>query len=145
MQDKSITPVVNESVSLTSGKQDFSVDLTKVQSGLYYFRISDPVGGHSAGCLAEIRTSGSESASIAGGEGSTKLNSTLDKTSYKAKETAKLSIPSSEGSRALVSIEKNGSILNTFWTRCKSGSTVIPIKITKDMREECRSAFQALT
>jgi len=133
MQDKSITPVVNESVSLTSGKQDFSVDLTKVQSGLYYFRISDPVGGHSAGCLAEIRTSGSESASIAGGEGSTKLNSTLDKTSYKAKETAKLSIPSSEGSRALVSIEKNGSILNTFWTRCKSGSTVIPIKITKDM------------
>ena len=133
MEDKSVTPVVSTNVSISGGMYKYQLDLSHSPSGLYYFRISDPDGGHSAGCLAEVRSSESDEKSIAGGEGSTKLNATLDKEKYSIGETARITIPSSEGCRALVSLEKNGSILNTFWVQCNAVSTAIPVKIVKEM------------
>ncbi len=115
----------------SEGRGCFSYDWPEeTPSGPYMIRVSDPKGGHSATLLCEVYRE--RSASDAS-EGSTKLNLLLDKSSYKVGETARITIPSSEGSIALVSIEKGGRILSGRRVDCRQGSTQISIPVTADM------------
>ena len=123
--------VYSTSLSTSGGKGRFSYDWPEdVPSGPYMIRVSDPNGGHSATLLCEVYRD--RSASDAS-EGSVKLNMLLDKSSYKVGETARITIPSSAGSIALVSIEKGGRILSGKRVDCHPGSTQISIPITAEM------------
>jgi uncharacterized protein YfaS (alpha-2-macroglobulin family) len=133
MEDESITPLVSADISLEKGSAGYTMDLSDASNGLYYFRISDPKGGHAAACLAEVLDSKSEGSSTGGGNGSTKLSTTIDKEKYEVGETARITIPSSGKARALLSLEKNGNIMYAKWINCKEGSTSIPVKITSEM------------
>ena len=123
--------VYSTTLSTTGGKGRFSFNWPEeCPAGPYVIKVSDPNGGHSATLLCEVYNE--RSASDAS-ESATKLNMLSDKESYTVGETAGITIPSSQGSIALVSIEKGGRILSTGRVECHAGSTRINIPVTGEM------------
>ena len=52
------------------------------------------------------------------------LRFSTDKEKYNVGETAKIFFPSSEGGRALISIENGTKVLKTIWTKTKKTETL---------------------
>ncbi len=61
------------------------------------------------------------------------LSIATDKKEYTVDEKIKLSFPSSEGGRALVSIESGSSVLETHWVQTKQGETTFELPATAAM------------
>lgn len=61
------------------------------------------------------------------------LNIATDKTEYNLKENAQISFPSSEGGRALISVETGTEVLETHWVKTTKGETVFKLPIRKEM------------
>ena len=129
MASRSKELLFEKTFSTSNGKGSFSYDWADAPYGLYYIRVTDTRGGHSTSMLCEVN----ESATTDASEGSTQLNMLIDKEKYAVGETARITIPSTAGASALVSIEKGGQILSTRRVQCFDGSTEIRIPITRDM------------
>lgn len=112
------------------GRGSFSYDWSDAPTGLYYIRVSDKRGGHAASLLCQVQE---RDESTLDSDAATRLAIKADKKSYIVGETARVLIPSAEGSRALVSIEKGGRVLRTETVRCFAGTTEIRIPVTADM------------
>lgn len=67
------------------------------------------------------------------GEEAVTLSIALDKTEYAIKDKAKISFPSSEGGRALISIENGSQVLETHWVETTKGETVFELDIYESM------------
>ncbi|WP_413511527.1 alpha-2-macroglobulin family protein [Myroides odoratus] len=61
------------------------------------------------------------------------LSIATDKKEYTVDEKIKLSFPSSEGGRALVSVESGSSVLATHWVQTKQGETTFELPATAAM------------
>ncbi|WP_430614050.1 alpha-2-macroglobulin family protein [Flavobacterium sp. JP2137] len=61
------------------------------------------------------------------------LNIATDKTDYNLKEEAQISFPSSEGGRALISVETGTEVLETHWVKTTKGETIFKLPIRKEM------------
>ena len=61
------------------------------------------------------------------------LSIATNKKEYTVEEKIKLSFPSSEGGRALVSIESGSSVLETHWVQTKQGETTFELAATAAM------------
>jgi uncharacterized protein YfaS (alpha-2-macroglobulin family) len=61
------------------------------------------------------------------------LRFSTDKPKYTVGDNAKIFIPSSEGGRALISIENGSKVLKTFWAKTKAGETAVDLAITPEM------------
>ncbi|MDM1406426.1 MG2 domain-containing protein [Myroides sp. DF42-4-2] len=61
------------------------------------------------------------------------LSIATDKKEYTVDEKIKLSFPSSEGGRALVSVESGSSVLSTHWVQTKQGETTFELPATAAM------------
>ena len=129
MAGKSRELLFEETFSTTGGKGSFTYDWEDAPTGLYFIRVTDTRGGHATSMLVEVGKQDAADAS----DGATRLNMLIDKDAYKVGETARITIPSAEGSSALVSIEKGGRILSTRRVDCFAGSTEIRIPVTKEM------------
>lgn len=66
-------------------------------------------------------------------QGSTIVELSSDKQKYTIGEIAKISIPSSEGGSALVSIESGTKVIRSQWITTKAGSTNFDLEITDKM------------
>ena len=131
MSGKSKELLFDKHISTPGGKGSFTYDWKDAPEGLYFVRVTDENGGHATSMLCEVYehfSSGSGESS-----GATRLSMNLNKDKFTVGETAKISIPSSQGSKALVSIEKAGRIIRTDWVSCGDGSTELKIPITSDM------------
>lgn len=133
MNGKSRECVYEATLDSGSSGASFSYDWADAPNGLYCIRVSDRSGGHAATLLCEVCDGKSQNPE-ASSDAATKLSLKLDRESYKVGETARLSIPSAAGSRALVSIEKGGRLLDTRWVPCSAGSTIISIPVTAAMQ-----------
>jgi len=129
MSGRSKELLYEKTFSTTGGKGSFSYDWADAPYGLYYIRVTDTRGGHATSMLCEVN----ESATTDASEGSTQLNMLIDKEKYNVGETARITIPSTSGASALVSIEKGGKILSTRRVQCFDGSTEIRIPVTREM------------
>ena len=58
---------------------------------------------------------------------------TTNKEKYNVGENAIVSFPSSEGGRALISIENGSKVIKTLWATTKKGETQVEVPITGDM------------
>ena len=56
-----------------------------------------------------------------------------DKEKYNVGEKAIVSFPSSEGGRALISLESGAQVVQTLWAESKKGETQVEIPITSKM------------
>lgn len=117
-----------------SGKSSVSFAVSENDWGNYLIRVSDPNDGHATGIRVYIdspywsaRTKNTD------GESANMLKFSTDKEKYAVGETAKIFFPSSEGGRALISVENGTKVVKTFWTKTKKGETQLTLPITGEM------------
>ncbi|RZJ63238.1 MAG: hypothetical protein EOO50_17315, partial [Flavobacterium sp.] len=126
---KSFTVTTN-----AAGKGGFQFALADEEWGRYLIRVSDPDGGHATAETVLIdypywsgKTRNTD-ASMAN-----MLMFTTDKEKYAVGDKAKISFPSSEGGRALISIENGTRVVQTYWTKTLKGETNVDVPITSAM------------
>ena len=131
-KDSYNTPYKEFAVTLTGGAGEFKMDFSKEESGFWFFRVTDPAGGHATSAVTMVRTSWEQPAE-GNSDAAIRLPMTLNKENFNVGETAQLTIPSAAGARALVSIEKGERVVKTFWVDCKGEKTDIAIPIEAGM------------
>ncbi len=117
-----------------SGKGSFQFALTDEEWGRYLVRVEDHEGGHATAQTVLIdwpawsgktRNTDASTANM--------LVFSTDKKEYAVGENAKISFPSSEGGRALISVENGTKVVRTFWIKTLQGETNVDIPITSAM------------
>ncbi len=117
----------------SKGKASFSFTNNEDQWGRYLVLVSDPQG-HTAGQTVLIdwpywsgksRNTDATHASM--------LVFSTDKKSYEVGQTGVISFPSSEGGRALISVEGGSKVIKTSWVNTTAGETKVNLPVTPDM------------
>jgi uncharacterized protein YfaS (alpha-2-macroglobulin family) len=126
--------VEEATVKVSKGLAKWSFKSKYRRWGRFYVKVTDTAGGHSTGKIFYMRWPGwNFSSSEGGGEAANILVFSSDKKAYKVGETARITLPSSEGGRALVSVENNGRLISTEWIQTKAGNTIYELKLTAAM------------
>lgn len=133
-------PYKTFNVNITNGSGEFRLDLTSEQNGYYFIRVADTVGGHATSKVFLVSTAYDYYTNGAQ-ESAAKLEMALDKDKYAVGETANIAIPSANGARVLVSLEKADRVINSFWVECKGDKTVIPVQIESGMSPNIYASF----
>ncbi|MFM9987962.1 alpha-2-macroglobulin family protein, partial [Flavobacterium sp.] len=117
-----------------NGKGSFQFALTDEEWGRYMIRVTDPTDGHATAQTVNIdypywsgktRNTDASTANM--------LVFSTDKKNYAVGEKAQISFPSSEGGRALISIENGAKVVQTLWAKTKKGETKVEVPITAAM------------
>lgn len=130
-------PVDTASVRVSGGKATYEMFVSRDDWGRYLIRVTDRVSGHSAGKVVYVdwpdyfRMPGGEKQAAA------MLTIASNKASFKVGEKIRISIPSSPDGRALVTIESGTSVIRSFWSATRGGSTEIEFEATAQMVPNC--------
>jgi uncharacterized protein YfaS (alpha-2-macroglobulin family) len=118
----------------TNGKGSVQFGLTDEEWGRYLIRVSDEMDGHATALTVNIdwpiwsgktRNTDASTANM--------LVFSTDKKNYAVGEKAQISFPSSEGGRALISIENGSRVIQTLWATTQKGETKVEVPITAAM------------
>ncbi|MDQ3394057.1 MAG: MG2 domain-containing protein, partial [Bacteroidota bacterium] len=126
-------PVTENYINTVSGKGSYTLRIDQPEWGRYYIKVTDPVSGHAAGGIAFVDWPGWAGNKKGDLAGASMLDFSADKEEYKVGEKIKLTIPSSPGGRALVSLETGSRILQTFWVDTEAGNTKVEFEATNNM------------
>jgi len=127
-------PYQTKEISTVNGKGQFILRVNRPDWGRFLVRITDPESGHSTGQTVYIDWPYWAGKSNKGdNQGATVLAFNADKEKYNVGDEMKLSIPSSEGGRALITLETGSKVMNAFWAETKKGTTEVKIPITAEM------------
>ena len=116
------------------GNASFPLRFAREEWGTYLILVKDKQGGHTTGLTCyydwpELEgrrdRNGADNASI--------LTFKTDKETYRPGETIHVSIPSSEGSRAIVSVQTGTKILSVEEYVCQDNETSLEIPVTSEM------------
>jgi uncharacterized protein YfaS (alpha-2-macroglobulin family) len=99
--------------------------------GRYLIKVKDPVSGHSAGDIVYMSWTGKDKIDELGG--ATMLSFNVENNDVEVGDFIRLNIPSSEGGRALVSLETGSEVLQTFWVDTKAENTNVEFEATSQM------------
>lgn len=129
------TPYYSQDVITdATGKAFFNLKTGEDDWGRYLIRVTDTESGHSAGETIHVdwpywsgRTRNTN------GEEAAMLVFTTNKEKYAVGEKAVVSFPSSEGGRALISLENGSQVVKTYWAKTQKGETQVEIPITAAM------------
>ena len=127
-------PIKVEEFSTSGGTAKLTLNIKEEDWGRYLIRIIDVDGGHSTSATTYFDWSnwmerqGGDNKVIA-----SMLHFTADKPSYKTDEEVKVTIPSPQGGRALVTIETGSRVLEAHWLETEKGNTVFKFKVTPEM------------
>ncbi|MDR0421331.1 MAG: Ig-like domain-containing protein [Prevotellaceae bacterium] len=127
--------LANFEVDIKNGKGTFTYTAEHNQWGYYYIVLTDKASNHRTGIAAYYDWPGWNGAPRQpdGGDQATMLTITSDKPKYNVGEKAIITFPSSEGSRALVSIESGSKVQQMFWVDGMANETKINLNITEEM------------
>ncbi|WP_158974760.1 alpha-2-macroglobulin [Cellulophaga sp. L1A9] len=124
--------VFEETISTSSnGKGTFNFELKYPDWGRYLVRVEDEYGGHATGKAVYIDWPGWAGKSRKNDpSAATMLLFSTDKEKYNVGDDATITFPSSEGGRALVTIENGSEVLESLWVETTKGETKfkLPIK-----------------
>ncbi len=127
-------PIKNFDVTTNSnGKATFDLNIPNNDWGTYLIRVVDPIYKHSSSVLAWFDYDGSQSRAEEGGETPVTLSLQTDKEEYKPGETIQVTIPSTNGSRAIVSVCNSAKILDMKFIECHDAQTSVSFKATEEM------------
>ncbi len=113
-----------------SGKASMSFRIENENWGRYLVMAKLP-SGHSVSQVVYIDWPYGSSAGQDGG--AAMLSFSADKEKYSAGDDITVTVPSSAGGKALVSVENGSSVLNKFWVDTEAGQTKLKIKATPEM------------
>ena len=118
----------------STGKGSVTFSIPENDWGSYLVRVLDANSGHATGTKVYVDSPyWSAKAKNSDGEAATMLRFSTDKTNYVVGEKAKVFFPSSEGGRALISIENGTKVLKTLWAKTNKGETSVELPITAEM------------
>jgi alpha-2-macroglobulin len=133
-QDSYNKLIKKETIQLTNGRGAFSYKFDNDDWGRYLILVRDIKSGHVTGQTFYVDDDSWRSRN---GEGdqttATMLSFTANKERYNVGEKIDLTIPSSEGGKALISIETGSKVLKTFWVKTSKGQTKFSIDVEKEM------------
>ena len=102
--------------------------------GRYLIRVTDPQSGHSTGKVFYMDWPyWGEGADRGDAGAATMLSFTSDKSKYTVGENAVLTIPTGQGSRALITVETGTKVLRSYWLEGTGKSQQFKLPITADM------------
>ncbi|WP_309609204.1 MG2 domain-containing protein [Flavobacterium sp.] len=117
-----------------SGKGSIQFAVTDEEWGRYLIRVMNTNDGHATAQTVNIdwpawsgktRNTDASTANM--------LVFSTNKKNYEVGEKAQISFPSSEGGRALISIENGAKVVETIWAKTQKGETKVEIPITAAM------------
>lgn len=118
----------------SNGTTSYSLTIPEQDWGTYEIVARDKSGKHVASSVVYVdypywsgKTKHSQ------GKEATVLAIATDKKDYNTGEKIKLSFPSSEGGRALVSVENGSNVIETHWVKTQKGETTFEITTTEAM------------
>ena len=110
-------------VSLTNGKGSIDFMVKHPDWGRYLIVVKDPLSRHTTSTTVRIDWPGYGSKSNGDATAAAMLSVSADKEAYTVGEKAEITFPSSEGGRALISIENGTKVLKQFWAETKKDFT----------------------
>jgi uncharacterized protein YfaS (alpha-2-macroglobulin family) len=123
--------VYNQEVSTRNGEASFSFRIGKNDWGRYLIRVTTPEG-HSTGRIVLVDWPW-EYGMKAGAEGATMLAISTDKEKYAPGDEIKLSFPSPENSRAIITLENATGVVSEIRVNTDKGNTVVKIPAKAEM------------
>jgi len=128
-----VTPILTETFSTVDGFGSFDIEVKYPDWGRYLVKVESP-DGHSTGKTIYIDWPGwAGRAQSENPGGASMLSFAADKDKYLVGEKAEIVFPSSEGGRALVSIEKGSKVLETYWVQSDKDQTKFEFSVTEAM------------
>ncbi len=127
-------PIQSIEAETKNGTYVYNFRINYPDWGRYFIHVTDLESGHSTGQAVYLDWPGWSGRSHDGQtQAVTMLSFSSDKDKYKVGETVKLTIPSGDGGRALVSIETGSKVLETFWVETKKGFTNFTFSANEEM------------
>lgn len=124
-----------EVVTDSQGTGTFDLNLPDDDWGTYFIRVKDAGSRHSTGILSYFDWPYMEGRrNRDGGEGATQLVFKTDKDTYRPGDEMVVTFPSTQGSRAIVSIETGTKVLSVSSYTCNDKETQVKLKVTPDMQ-----------
>lgn len=113
-----------------NGRGQWVLDPEELDWGRHYMVVRDPRSGHSAGQVIYMSWYGNRGEGL---EGASMLDFEVDKETYEVGEDISISIPTTEGTRTLVSLETGSEVVQTFWVEGENGNTNFSFEATTEM------------
>lgn len=120
-------------ISTKSGKASYRLRINYPEWGRYLVTVTDSEGKHQTGTIVNIDWPYWSRANRKNGENASMLNFSSDKKSYIKGEKVKLTIPSPEAGRALISVESSDKVIEKHWIETKKGETTFEFTSTEEM------------
>lgn len=118
-----------------NGKAKFEVSFTNKEWGTYFIRVKDRSGKHSTGVMSYFDWPYNEGRRDAdGGKSPHTLAFKTDKESYAVGDQMVITFPSTETSKAILTIENGTKVLSVNHFDCKAKETTVKLKVTEDMQ-----------
>ncbi len=132
-QDKYNTLLKKEVVKITNGKGQWSFGTSESEWGRYLILVKDTRSGHTTGSAFYVEDAYWQTRSQDDPTAASMLSFTSNKPKYEVGEEVVLTIPSSKGGRALISLESGSKVVQSFWQETQPGQTVVKFKAKADM------------
>ncbi|HOU02338.1 MAG TPA: MG2 domain-containing protein [Bacteroidales bacterium] len=124
-------PVIRKTVMTRNGEGSFTFRIDKNEWGRYLVRASVP-SGHATGKMLLVDWPW-EYGMKNNAEGATLLAISTDKEKYNPGDEVKLSFPTPENSRAIVSLENATGVLDKIMAPATKGNTEVRFRVTPEM------------
>ncbi len=125
--------IQSATINSQNGEATWKLRINYPDWGRYYLQVEDPVSGHSTGKVFYIDWPGWAGKGKKELGGASMLEFAVEKGEYKVGEDIKISMPSTGGNRALISLESGSEVLQTFWVETDDETTSVSIEATADM------------
>ncbi|HEY0274185.1 MAG TPA: alpha-2-macroglobulin family protein, partial [Chitinophaga sp.] len=123
-----------QTITLNNGKGTYNLQVKSPDWGRFLVRVKDLQSGHITGQSVYMDYPGwAERVQQENPEEASMLVFTSDKTTYKVGDPVTLTIPSSKGGRALVSIESGSKVIKTSWVNTDDKETIYKFKAESGM------------
>lgn len=131
---RTTTIISRQTAVIENGKGRLNFNIKYPDWGRYLIRVEDTQSGHSSSRIVYVDWPGwATRVSDRSSESSSMLTITADKKKYSVGEDAHISFTASEDSLALITVEKNGSIITQTQIKTKRGSNVYALPINADL------------
>lgn len=131
-QDNYNKLIKKDTVALTNGKGFYNVKAS--DWGRYLILLKDTRSGHTTGATFYLDDNSWQSRGDNNDpSAAAMLSFTADKGKYNVGEDVKLTIPSTKGGRALISIETGSKVVKTYWVETEQGQTKFSFKAEAGM------------
>lgn len=129
-----IEAIQTDTLLTNNGKANWTLRINYPSWGRYLVQVTDLADGHSSGKIIYIDWPGwAGRGQKENPGGAAMLSFTADKEKYNVGDPVDLTIPSSAGGRALISIETGSRIIRSFWTETADGETRVRFTATPEM------------